>query len=113
MLRQQIDALENNRLTWQGPVWPNQNASLTIAEEEPRPGEEAAPLPWRTSLALTLPRLGDIRAELVAQGPTLSISIACGETDSARVLDSELPGLNAGLRAAGLEPLTLKVTSHV
>ena len=112
MLRQQIDALENNRLTWQGPVWPNQNASLTIAEEDPRPGEEAAPLPWRTSLSLTLPRLGDIRAELVAQGPTLSISIACGESDSARVLDSELQGLDAGLRAAGLEPLTIKVTSH-
>jgi len=112
MLRQQIDALENNRLTWQGPVWPNQNASLTIAEEEPRPGEESAPLPWRTSLALTLPRLGDIRAELAAQGPTLSISIACGESDSARVLDSELQALEAGLRAAGLEPLTLKVTSH-
>lgn len=112
VLRQQIDALENNRLTWQGPVWPNQNASLTIAEEEPRPGEEAAPPPWRTSLALTLPRLGDIRAELVARGPTLSISIACGDSDTARVLDSELQRLDAGLRAAGLDPLTLMVTSH-
>ena len=112
MLRQQIDTLENNRLTWQGPVWPNQNASLTIAEEAPQPGEEQEPPPWRTSLALTLPRLGDIRAELAARGPTLSIAIACGEGESARVLDSELQGLDAGLRAAGLEPLTLKVTSH-
>ena len=111
MLRQQIETLENNQVTWQGPVWPNQNASLTITEDAPQPGEETQPPPWRTSLALTLPQLGDIRAELTARGSTLSISIACSETESARILDSELRGLDAGLRAAGLEPLALKVTS--
>jgi len=112
MLRQQIEALENNQVTWQGPVWPNQNASITIAEEAPQPGQETEAPPWRTSLALTLPRLGDIRAELVARGSTLNISIACGEIESARVLDTGLQGLDAALRAAGLEPLLLKVSSH-
>jgi len=112
MLRQQIETLENRQLAWQGPVWPNQNASLTIAEEAPQPGHETEAPPWRTSLALALPRLGDIRAELVAQGATLSISIACDNAESARVLDSGLDGLDKGLRAAGLEPIALKVTSH-
>ncbi len=111
MLRQQIDTLENRQVAWQGPVWPNQNASLTITEEAPPPGHETEAPPWRTSLALALPHLGDIRAELVARGATLSISIACDNTESARVLDSGLDGLDKGLRAAGLEPIALKVSS--
>jgi hypothetical protein len=116
MLRQQLETLESQRILWAGQVWPGQEASLTIAEEAPEhshgdSGADEAPA-WRTSLAITLPQLGDIRAELVARGATLKIAITCGADPSAGLLKAKLPQLDERLRAAGLQPLELTVTGH-
>ena len=112
MLRQQIDALESSRIGWQGPVWPHQTASLTIAEEAPRRGEEAEGSRWKTNLAIDLPRLGDVRAELAVRGVSLTIAISCGDQESARTLAAQLQKLDQGLRGAGLQPLALTVAGH-
>ena len=114
LLRQQLETLESQRIAWAGQVWPGQTASLVIAEEQ-RKNPEAEQEPsseWRTRLALSLPKLGDIRAELVAHGTTIKISIGCRESESATLLQSELPQLEERLRAAGLEPQTLTVAGH-
>jgi hypothetical protein len=45
-------------------------------------------------------------------GQALSISITCGDPDSARILSAQLQRLDDGLRAAGLEPHALTVAGH-
>lgn len=113
LLRQQLETLETGKILWNGQVWQGQAAAIVIAEEKPAQREQdAQALSWRTALSLTLPKLGDIRADLALRGETLTISIACGAKDSAHLLQSELKGLGKSLRAAGLEPLSLTVASH-
>lgn len=116
ILRQQLETLETRQIAWQGQVWPGQIAALALAEESaensPREGETRAQPSWRTILQLALPQLGGIRAELVARGDTVDISICAPKPDSARLLQSGLPALDERLRTAGLQPLCLRVTSH-
>jgi hypothetical protein len=116
ILRQQLETLETRHIAWQGPVWPGQQASLTIAEERAEDSRQEGETPhqptWRTTLDLALPQLGRIHAELVACGDTLEISISAPEPDSARLLQSGLPALDERLRTAGLQPLCLRVTNR-
>jgi len=113
LLRQQLEALETGKIIWSGQVWHGQTAAIVIAEETPPQREQdSEPPSWRTNLALELPKLGDIRADLAVRGQMLTISIACDAKDSARILQSELTGLGKSLRAAGLKPLSLTVTDH-
>jgi hypothetical protein len=113
LLRQQLETLETGKILWNGQIWPGQAAVIVIAEEPPQQREQDAQAPsWRTSVSLTLPKLGDMRADLALSGQTLTISIACDAKNSARMLQSELPGLGKSLRAAALEPRSLTVTGN-
>lgn len=114
LLRQQLETLESQRIAWAGQVWPGQTASLVIAEEPPKhhETEQEPSSEWRTRLALSLPNLGDIRAELAVHGAALKISIGCRASESASRLQADLPHLEERLRAAGLQPLKLTVTGH-
>lgn len=116
MLREQLEALETRRIAWQGHVWPGQRASLAIAEEraeeDPQEGETAHQPTWRTMLDLVLAQLGGIHAELVACGDAIRISIRAPEPASVRLLQSGLPALDERLRAAGLQPLRLRVMNR-
>jgi len=111
LLRQQLETLETGKIIWSGEVWHGQTAAIVIAEETPPQREQdSEPPSWRTNLALELPKLGDIRADLAVRGQMLTISIACDAKESASTLQSELTGLGKSLRAAGLQPLSLTVT---
>lgn len=116
MLREQLEALETRRIAWQGQVWPGQRATLAIAEEraeeDPQEGETAHQPTWRTTLDLVLAQLGGIHAELVACGDAIRISIRAPEPASVRLLQSGLPALDERLRAAGLQPLRLRVMNR-
>lgn len=117
VLRQQLEVLESRQIAWQGPVWPGQEASLTIIEESTEEGsgdggEDQASraggqATWRTTLDLSLPQLGTIHADLVATGEALAISVAAPDAETARILRSGLPALEELLRAAGLCPQSI------
>ena len=116
MLRLQLETLEARQFAWQGPAWPGQPVSITIAEQsaEERARQSAQDDPadqptWRTTLKLALPQLGGLQAELVACGDTISLSIAAPTAESAARLKSGLPALEERLRTAGLRPLLLRV----
>lgn len=109
MLRQQLETLETRQIAWQGPVWPGQEATLTIADEPASYADGQAT--WRTSLDLSLPQLGTIHADLVATGEALTICVAA-PIASARILRSGLPALDEQLRTAGLHPQSITVVPH-
>jgi flagellar hook-length control protein FliK len=109
LVRQQLEILDTRQLVWQGQVWPEQSMEWRV--EEDRPGGNAADdLPvWRTSLRLTLPRLGEVTATLAIQGDELRLAFT-GLAQDARtaVIDGQTT-LRDALAKAGLALLQMKV----
>jgi hypothetical protein len=112
ILRHQLDAMETHALNWQGPVWPNQTASLTICEDPPASKQDPVETTWRTTLRLELPHLGNLRIDLASCGKSVSASIAAVSDAAARALQTGLPSLDDRLRTADIRPAQITVANH-
>lgn len=112
LVQQQLDTFATQHVIWRGEIWPGQTLQWEISAEEQRhetPEEEAAEQ-WTTSLALTLPRLGEVNVVLRMASAKVSLDITASE--GAAALKQGLGNLAASFAAAGLPPLTANVESH-
>jgi len=112
LVQQQLDAAATQHIIWRGEVWPGQNLQWEIAADEQRhetPEGETAEQ-WTTSLALTLPRLGEVNVVLRMTPGKVSLGMTASE--SATALQQGLAELAASFAAAGLPPLAASVESH-
>jgi hypothetical protein len=100
LLRAQLQALESRQFAWHGELWPGQTAWMTIAEDGTSAGNAAA-LPWRTHLTLTLPALGTVDVDLRMDGGTLQLALAVAAPHSVELLDEQRADLISGLEAHG------------
>ncbi|MBX3684756.1 MAG: flagellar hook-length control protein FliK [Rhodocyclaceae bacterium] len=82
VVHQQLDALATNHYAWQGMAWPGQRVEWDIddpsgdsAGEDP----EAAQAGWRSSLRLTLPKLGAVEARLHLTDAGVSLHFVADE----------------------------------
>ncbi len=66
--------------------------------------EQEQATPWETSLALTLPKLGQVRASLSLKGARVDLQIETDSEATVRVMDEGQGELQDQLLAAGLEP---------
>ena len=113
LVQQQLTALANQVVAWQGQVWPGQDMRWEISEEERRRGvgaSEEAPR-WQTSLHLQLPALGDIDAVLRLQGNSLTLQMTAPAYTSAR-LQSASPALHQALADAGVTLTAVDIRRH-
>jgi hypothetical protein len=104
LLRQQLDALENGHLQWQGEIWPGQTIRWdTVGEKMDEPeGDSTTRYPvWKTSVRLSLPNLGFISAVLKLDGSGVEVRLAVAES-SAAILRAGAGQLVAGLDSAGI-----------
>jgi len=109
LVHQQLDALATQQYVWHGQAWPGQAIEWRIED----PGHEGEgqgdgcdqPPEWRTSLRLTLPRLGSVQAHLQLGTDGLALRIQAGDADTAQALQAGQPALEKALDAAGV-PLT-------
>lgn len=103
IVRQQLEALETRQVVWNGPIWPDQTLEWRI-EEESRECEadgETAP-PWKTSLRLTLPRLGEITAQLGVTGNVVHLAFSDVSPETATTMRSGEAALREAFGKAGL-----------
>jgi hypothetical protein len=111
LVQQQLDAAATQRLAWQGEVWPGQTMQWQISRETPdradAPADEMSQ--WNTSLALTTPVMGRIKAALGISGNMVRIRLAADSPESVSKLRSRLATLQGALEAAGLKPVGLQV----
>lgn len=105
MVRQQLDVLANQSLTWQGEAWPGTPMEWEV-ERDPYGGDPDSATPtWATRLKLDLPRLGLVDARLNLAGDQIVLQLvaplAAGEiNDASDQLRSRL--LAAGLTLSNL-----------
>lgn len=116
LVQQQLEAAAGQRLMWHGEVWPGQNMDWQI--EWQRPEDEGGNAAgddqegagrWRTTLALTTPRLGRVDATLQLEPTGIRIALVTPGGASATDLHNEIPALAAALGEAGLPLLAMQV----
>ena len=107
----QLDALAYHHIVWQGQAWPGQSIEWRIDEPPPRdPGSDAEP-GWTTQLRLTLPRLGEVTADLALSADGLRLRVAASN-DAAPALRDGQGSLVAALEQGGIRLLSVTVAEH-
>ncbi|ATE59433.1 flagellar hook-length control protein FliK [Thauera sinica] len=112
VVHQQLDALATHQYVWQGQAWPGQAVEWIIHDpeneaperEQAEAGEEPAP-EWKTTLRLTLPRLGGVEAELHLTAAGVALRMRADDPAAIAALQERRAELQSALDAAAL-PLT-------
>lgn len=112
LVQQQLDALATQTFAWQGQIWPGQQMSWEIEEQQDNKrgdiDENAGR--WQTRLMLTLPHLGGIEAQLrLRAGNEIEISLSADSAGGTATLDAGGDQLRRQFEAAGLTLTQLQV----
>ncbi|MGW8305864.1 MAG: flagellar hook-length control protein FliK [Achromobacter pulmonis] len=100
LVRQQLEVLANQALTWQGEAWPGTPMEWEV-ERDPYGGDpDSAVSTWATRLKLDLPRLGLVDARLNLAGDQLVLQVVAPH--SATEINDSSDQLRSRLLAAGL-----------
>ncbi len=99
----QLMMLEGGPFVWQGQVWPGQWMQWRIEEHDEGQMDAEAGGRWRTEIELTLPRLGELNAQLSLSAQGLRLELKTGSEAALAELRGALPELVDRLRAVGLE----------
>jgi hypothetical protein len=110
LVQQQLQTLDSRQVVWSGQVWPDQPLEWRIEEESRRDRDSVeTPAAWKTSLRLTLPRLGDVNAALSVTGHDVRITLSAAAPDARSDLRAGEPALRAAFARAGLTLLGMAV----
>jgi flagellar hook-length control protein FliK len=110
-VRSQLDVIEQRQVLWQGQAWPGQALEWRIEDPPPRDAAQDEPTPWTTHLRLSLPRLGEVRAEINLSAGRVRVHLAAQAQAPAGALRAAQNQLNQALSQAGLVLAGFAVTS--
>ncbi|HLO64336.1 MAG TPA: flagellar hook-length control protein FliK [Azonexus sp.] len=105
LVQQQLDGLSTQNFVWQGQIWPGQDLRWEIGDDarHARTAGDAESRQWQTRLKLSLPKLGQIDAQLsLNAGGEVSLSLLAGSDASAAQLRDQSTQLAGQFAAAGL-----------
>lgn len=122
LVSQQLTILENQHISWQGPVWPNQKMDLDVyfknqAEEEHQhqmTGKKDAieNRPIYSEMTLELPNLGKVTAKLNLTEGRMRIGIVAEQNSTLRVLKNQMQALANSIAKNGQQIDALTVSHH-
>jgi hypothetical protein len=111
-VNQQLHALENRQVLWQGELWPGQKLEWEVTDDTPpgQRGESDEPA-WRSSVRFSLPLLGDVSASIYLHGSDVQISVKASSEAAADFLSAHGGMLAEALASAGASLRSFKVSS--
>lgn len=112
MAGRQLQMLEGAPFLWQGLAWPGQTMQWLVREEGAGTGQDGAgegAAEWVTELNLSLPRLGEVHAQLALAGDHLRLRLSAKSAATRSWLEDNLASLSKGFEANGLQALDLRV----
>lgn len=111
IVKEQLATIQTGQLLFQGDLFPGQPMEWRIKDREGR-GRRSDPEhghSWETSLALTLPNLGQMQAVLSLDGTRLDVQLEVASQSTAALMEKERANLQGQLQAAGIEPGAIQV----
>lgn len=115
MLPQQLHLLEHQRIAWHGEVWPNQFMEwhIQLPKEAYQQASETSNIAAQvisTELALTLPKLGKVRAHLRLVNGKLSVQLHAASKNTLVQFEQHRNGLSHAMALHGqsLEMLSIQ-----
>ncbi len=109
----QLATQEQEKVAWQGQVWPGQDMQWEIKKDPPerRANGQQEDGGWQSAMRLRFAQLGTVDAKLSLRGEAVQIRIHAGSAETAELFRRYGPQLETALAAAGL-PLTLLQVSE-
>lgn len=107
LVRQQLDVLANQSVTWQGQAWPGTEMEWEVERDRTAGSPEPEEGHWATRIKLDLPRLGLVEARINLAGNQVVMHLVAPR--SAAELGRNGDGLRQGLTSAGLTLSQLNV----
>jgi len=112
---QQLSALENQRLSWYGEVWPGQMMSWEVyypSHQEQQGDDNQSPqtVPINTDLTLNMPQLGKVKASLRMVDGRLSVHLTAQDKAISSIMQADKASLAERLAQhhKGLAQLTIQ-----
>jgi hypothetical protein len=116
LIHQQLDISENNRINWQGMLFPNAPMEWTVIEEKessPKSNIEKENITnWNSTIRLTLPNLGELEVKLQLQNQFLSLNIAAKKIDAVDILIESQSILNQSIQNTGTTIQAFSITHN-
>jgi flagellar hook-length control protein FliK len=116
LVAQQLNTLEQNRIVWQGEIWPGQLMYWAVQEDttgqhnQAQTGEEASQQRvWRSDMQFSLPHLGNIQASVFYSNGRAQVRISAADEAAATALRAHAPQLAGALSDAGTQLDALNV----
>lgn len=100
----QLVTHEQDRVAWQGQLWPGQPLQLQVEKDAHKEGgqEGGQDQPsWQSQLRVRFPLLGEVDAQLTLAGGRLQLRLAAGDPAGAALLRAHQDRLAGALEAAG------------
>ena len=112
LINLQLNAHEQGKITWQGPLWPGQDLHWEVerdasGRQDGGEGEDGAT--WQSSLRLRFGALGEVAARVVLAGDQLHIRLDAPDAGIKGLLDAHQARLAQALDAAGTPLATLAI----
>jgi len=110
IVQEQLATLQSGQLLFQGELFSGQQMEWSVNEREAKRNRDGSTeRSWETVLALELPRLGSVRAELTLEGDRVSVRINTDNETSGAKLEHGKGILKGQLEAAGLVTEEIRV----
>ncbi|MEN3292004.1 MAG: hypothetical protein V7642_1257 [Burkholderiales bacterium] len=110
MISLQLDTLEQQRVVWQGELWPGQKMEWEITKDAPHSKVAIAERSWQSVVRFELPTLGAVAASIRLADGRLQVQVRAADENTASLLRANGDHLATALDAAGspLDLLTVK-----
>ena len=113
LVQQQLNALENRQVQWQGQVWAEQQMDWKIRDESQREsGGEGEGRLWMTQIHLNLPNLGEVTATLRFGDAGVSLLLEAAEDKTRAKLGSASSELVSTMSDRGISIISARVNQH-
>lgn len=110
LVQQQLHALENRQVLWQGTAWEGQEMRWEVREESPRhshTGESDGQ--WITEIRLDLPHLGNLSARLSLNGGAVNLTLNASEEKTRELLGGACSQLVSALNERDIPVLQTRI----
>lgn len=116
LINLQLASQEQDRVAWQGQLWPGQPMQWEIRRDAPQQDGGAAggePEPaWQSRLRLRFALFGELDATVVLHGGQVAIRIGLADEGNAALLRSHTASLQGALAAAGTPLSALAIVNE-